>query len=62
MLGNGVLCAGVALVAAAGCAGVTERINPFAKGSSGTIRLYVENNNYNPSEILKVALKRPVNK
>ena len=30
---------------------VTERINPFAKGSSGTIRLYVENNNYNQATI-----------
>ena len=54
MRGSGVLCAGVVLVAAlgtAGCAMVTERINPFAKGSSGMVRLYVENNNYNQATI-----------
>ena len=54
MRASAVLCAGVALVAAvgiAGCAMVTERINPFAKGSSGTIRLHVENNNYHQATI-----------
>ncbi|MCE2398166.1 MAG: hypothetical protein J4F34_03825 [Gemmatimonadetes bacterium] len=54
MRGSGALCAGVALVAAlgtAGCTMVTERINPFAQGSSGMIRLYVENNNYNQATI-----------
>lgn len=54
MRGSGAPCVGVAIVAVlgiAGCAMVTERINPFAKGSSGTIRLYVENNNYHQATI-----------
>ena len=41
----------VAVAGIAGCAAVTERVNPFVRESSGTIRLFVENNNYHQATI-----------